>query len=136
MKRTNGFTLIELLVVVAIISVLIAILLPALGRARQTAQEVVCMNNLRQIGVATQMYKMDLNFMPFVFSALSKYNYLPDKNILLCPADATRGTAKNADGSWFFPYDWNFWKQQKASIDGYPCSYYNFFTVYYQQQGF
>jgi len=56
-----GFTLIELLVVVAIIVVLIAILLPSLGRARQQTQSVTCMSNLRQIGVGMFMYAQDNN---------------------------------------------------------------------------
>jgi prepilin-type N-terminal cleavage/methylation domain-containing protein/prepilin-type processing-associated H-X9-DG protein len=55
----SGFTLIELLVVVAIIAVLVAILLPALGKARESARSVGCMNNLRQIGTAMIYYGDD-----------------------------------------------------------------------------
>lgn len=55
----RGFTLVELLVVIAIIALLIAILLPALGRAREQGKATVCLSNLRMIGAATYMYAED-----------------------------------------------------------------------------
>jgi len=56
MNRRNGFTLIELLVVIAIIAVLMAMLMPALNRAREQGKRAVCLNNCKQLGFAWIMY--------------------------------------------------------------------------------
>jgi prepilin-type N-terminal cleavage/methylation domain-containing protein/prepilin-type processing-associated H-X9-DG protein len=62
--KPRGFTLIELLVVIAIIAVLIALLLPAVQAAREAARRAQCLNNLKQIGLATHNYLSAQNVFP------------------------------------------------------------------------
>ncbi|MHC4168880.1 MAG: type II secretion system protein [Planctomycetota bacterium] len=100
MRRGKGFTLIELLVVISIITLLMAVLLPAIQRVRRQARAVVCQSNLRQWGVVFSMYTEDndgkfphihspflraRHTWPYVFRP-----YYSDSNdLLLCPT-ATR----------------------------------------------
>jgi prepilin-type N-terminal cleavage/methylation domain-containing protein len=111
--RRDGFTLIELLVVVSIITLLIAILLPSLSKARRTAELMVCMSNQRQLTVAATAYAVEhKNLLPPVQHQISLAGYKTDASgvgitydrilfdhlgrstdVLACPADDKSITA-------------------------------------------
>lgn len=68
-RSRRAFTLIELLVVIGIIAVLLAILLPALGRVRVASQSAACLSNLRQIGIAARTYQSETGRIPLYVMA-------------------------------------------------------------------
>jgi prepilin-type N-terminal cleavage/methylation domain-containing protein/prepilin-type processing-associated H-X9-DG protein len=109
-----GFTLVELVVVIAVISVMSALLLPALSRAKARASTVVCLNNLKQQQVAWQLYVGDNNDLVAPnnsFSSLSMPSstntpFLTGTGSSWCPGIAPLDTTfSNLESGVLFPYD-------------------------------
>ncbi len=90
MDRRRGFTLIELLVVIAIIVLLTVILLPVFSGARAMARRTACISNLRQIGLALNLYRQDYEELPPYLSRIAA-GYVKESRIFLCPSDPNAG---------------------------------------------
>ena len=101
-KRDFAFTLIELLVVIAIIAILAAMLFPVLSRAQETGRRIQCMNSMRQLELANQMYVTDNHGFYTPRDDASRWpnrlydTYGRNLKILLCPTDIALGFGQPA----------------------------------------
>lgn len=99
-RFSKGFTLIELLVVIAIIAILAAILFPVFARAKESAKQSSCLNNMKQLGVAVMLYKTDFDdtFMKTTYNSGQPRRgswvfvlqpYVSNFQVFKCPSDPT-----------------------------------------------
>jgi prepilin-type N-terminal cleavage/methylation domain-containing protein len=100
-----AFTLVELLVVIAILAILAGLLFPVLWAARERARAAACRSNLRQIGLAVQMYRDDYGELPPQLSTLHR-SYVTDARLFICPSDRLKGHHEGneyLEGDQFLP---------------------------------
>ncbi len=141
-RRNAGFTLIELLVVIAIIGVLVALIMPAIQAARESANRAKCLNNLKQLGLAAQEYHDNFNSFPagwYCMPPTTDANNNPTGGDPNCQAPSQPYQTYMWNGMtglflklemnslWneinfnFQPYDRSNWTSIKRTVDGFVC---------------
>jgi len=124
-QKVFGFTLIELLVVIAVISILAALLLPALSSAKERGRRIKCLNNVRQIGNALHLYaEENRDFLPDCTTNYPKFygSFWPwdlntnvttelelhgaPRQVMYCPSFIEKDDDKH----------WNFWKYRSSAL--------------------
>ncbi len=119
-RKRRAFTLIELLVVIAIIAILAAILFPVFARARAQARKTKCISNLRQIGLAMNMYCSDTDgILPYITPKFSEdpskpiitdvlSPYARNREIFRCPSDQQYYKDEGSSYAWLPLFDGQF----------------------------
>lgn len=118
MLRRAGFTLLEILLVVVIVALLAAILLPVVSMAKRYSSRGVCIEQLRQIGVAVAMYEADNQTLPRNLDELREAQVAGIKSIALCPSDPVKGFSSRFDACRKKPH--NFPQTYETMLDWIP----------------
>ena len=142
-----GYTLVELLVIISILAILMGIVFPVIARSRERAYEAVCMNNLRQLGAALEIYRADHGGLFPIFLRKDLFAaYISDGETFICPSDPTQGVQQWYDPPSHpdfppenYPRSYNYptrlWVTPTHPVTGGPNPYFDFFYQDWLVQG-